>query len=66
VQAQAEQQFIGTYKVNASGTGAIAIPGGSGGNVNTYAFVITDGGSGLMFVLSGGGNYLLTGTARKQ
>ena len=66
VQTQAGQQFIGTYTVNANGTGAIAIPGERGGNVEIYTFVMTDGGSGFMFVLSAGGNYLLTGTARKQ
>jgi hypothetical protein len=66
VQTQAGQQFIGTYTVNANGTGTIAIPGERGGNVEIYTFVMTDGGSGFMFVLSAGGNYLLTGTARKQ
>ena len=31
VQTEAGQQFIGTYTVNANGTGAIAIPGGAAG-----------------------------------
>jgi hypothetical protein len=64
VQVQAGP-FAGTYKVNADGTGTITLPSG-GGTVMTIAFVVTDGGSGLMFVQTGGGNYLLTGTARKQ
>ena len=57
--------FTGTYSVNADGTGSLTtqIPGGG---TNTVSFVITDGGSGLMFVLTAGTNSLITGTARKQ
>jgi hypothetical protein len=55
------RQLTGTYTVNADGTGAVTIPGG------TVAFVITDGGSGLMLLPTAGfGNTLVTGTARKQ
>ena len=57
--------FNGTYTVNANGSGALALQFGNG-SPTPVAFVITDGGSGLMFVQTGGGNNLLTGTARKQ
>jgi hypothetical protein len=61
-------QFTGTYTVNADGTGALTLQVG-GPTPQTSSFVITDGGSGLMFVGTGGGgngNDLHTGTARKQ
>jgi len=64
VQTQAVP-FTGTYSVYADGTGNLTtqIPGVG---TNTVSFVITDGGSGLMFVLTAGTNSLITGTARKQ
>jgi len=57
--------FAGTYTVNADGTGTlmIQIPGNP---TIPVALVVTDGGSSLMFVQTGAGNSLLTGTARKQ
>jgi hypothetical protein len=57
--------FAGTYTVNADGTGTlmIQIPGQP---TIPVSLVVTDGGSGLMFVQTGAGNSLLTGTARKQ
>jgi hypothetical protein len=41
-------QFTGTYTVNPYGTGTLALQLG-GPMPNTSSFVITDGGSGLMF-----------------
>ena len=58
-------RFVGTYTVNADGTGTLIIQI-SGGPTIPVSFVITDGGAGLMFVQTGGSNSLLTGTARKQ
>lgn len=58
-------QFTGTYTVNPDGTGTLTLQLG-GPTPNTSSFVITDGGSGLMFVNTGGGgkgNDLRTGTA---
>jgi hypothetical protein len=52
------------YIVNADGTGTITLQ--LPGVRVTIWFVITDGGSGLMFVANGGGNNAATGTARKQ
>jgi len=63
-QAQASS-FNGTYSVNADGSGALA-PQFGNGRPTPVEFVITDAGSGLMFVQTGGGNTLLTGAARKQ
>jgi hypothetical protein len=57
--------FTGTYTVNADGTGTMKVQVGPQMTI-PVSFVITDGGSGVMFVQTGGGNYLLTGTARKQ
>ncbi|HYL35025.1 MAG TPA: hypothetical protein VEV17_03820 [Bryobacteraceae bacterium] len=66
LQVQTGGQNSGTYTVNADGTGTMTFPG-NGGAPTTVAFVITDGGSGLMLLPTGGfGNNLLTGTARKQ
>jgi hypothetical protein len=59
-------QFTGTYTVNADRTGSLRINLNGQDAPIPVAFVITDGGSNLMFVQTGGGNNLLTGTARKQ
>jgi hypothetical protein len=65
VQVSQSGQTSGTYTVNADGTGTMTFSG-NGGRTQ-ISFVITDGGSGLMVVPTGGfGNHLLTGTARKQ
>ena len=61
-------RFTGQYTVNADGTGNLSIIVPDGPTI-PISFVITDGGSSLMFVetgSTGGGNNLLTGTARKQ
>jgi hypothetical protein len=66
VQVGQSGQTAGTYTVNADGTGTVTIPN-NGGIPTTVSFVITDGGSGLMILPTGGfGNHLVTGTARKQ
>ena len=57
--------FTGTYTVNPDGTGIITIQVGSE-TVSAISFVIIDGGSGAMFVQTGGSNTVITGTARKQ
>jgi hypothetical protein len=60
--------FAGTYTINSDGTGTlmIQIPGSSQPTIPA-SLVVTDGGSGFMFVPTGGnGNNLLTGMARKQ
>jgi hypothetical protein len=57
--------FAGTYMVNAGGTGTMMIQLPDNSTI-PVSFVITDGGSGLMFVQTGGSNNILTGTARKQ
>jgi hypothetical protein len=56
--------FTGTYAVNADGTGAMKLQVGP--QTIPVSMMITDGGSGLMFVQTGGANFLLTGTARKR
>jgi hypothetical protein len=66
VQTGQSGQTSGTYTVNPDGTGTMTFPQ-NGGTPTTIAFVITDGGSGIMVLPTGGfGNNLLTGTARKQ
>jgi hypothetical protein len=65
------QSFVipltGTYTVNGDGTGIMNLtPGVPNATPDTVSFVLTDGGSAIMFVQSAGGNFLLTGTARKQ
>ena len=56
----------GTYKVNDDGTATMTIQL-MGGPAISVSGVITDGGSGVVFVATGGtGNQLLNGTARKQ
>ena len=62
VQVQAVS-IAGTYTVNADGTGTLTV---TTPQPSTSAFVITDGGAGIMFVQTGGANLLITGTARKQ
>ena len=58
--------LAGTYTLNADGTGTITAPGNNG-PPTTIPFVVTDGGSGLILLATGGfGNHLLSGTARKQ
>jgi hypothetical protein len=59
--------FIGTYTVNADGTGTMMIQLPDPRQpVVPVSVVVTDGGAGLMFVQTGAGNSLLTGTARRQ
>jgi hypothetical protein len=61
-------RFAGQYTVNSDGTGTLTVIVPNGPTI-PISFVITDGGSSLMFVETGsasGGNNLLTGTARKQ
>jgi hypothetical protein len=66
VQTGQSGQTAGTYTVNADGTGTMTFPQ-NGGTPTTIAFVITDGGAGILVLPTGGfGNHLLTGTARKQ
>jgi hypothetical protein len=59
--------FTGTYTVNADGTGTmkltLQIPNT---RPTSISFVITDGGSNVYFVNTGGDNFLSNGTARKQ
>jgi len=56
----------GTYNLNSDGTGTLTFPN-SNGNTISFSFVITDGGSQLMVVATGGfGNAAVTGIARKQ
>lgn len=55
----------GTYTVNADSTGTMALNLG-GEKPSPFAFVVTDGGSGLMFVQTGGGNVIVHGAARKH
>jgi hypothetical protein len=56
----------GTYSVNPDGTGTMTFHDPSG-RVISLSFVITDGGSQLMLVVTGGlGNVVGTGIARKQ
>ena len=62
-------QLSGTYTLNADGTGTlnltIQIPNSMPIGV-TVSFVITDGGSGFLFVQTSGGNSLFAGSGRKQ
>ena len=65
-QVQPTQANSGTYTVNPDGTGTITIQNPNG-KLTSLSFVITDGGSQLMLVVTAGvGNALGTGTARKQ
>ena len=58
--------FAGTYTVNADGTGTLMLQIPGVGQPVPVSLVVTDGGSGIMFVQTGAGNSLLTVTARKQ
>ena len=60
--------LTGTYSTNPDGSGTINFPAQSGLSGNsTYAFVITDGGSGALLLLTNGtGNNVASGTARLQ
>jgi hypothetical protein len=58
-------QLTGSYTVNADGTGTVTLPI-PGGQDFVISFVITDGGSSLMLVVSGGDPDVVTGTARRQ
>jgi len=58
----------GTYSVNPDGSGTISLaPTQPGGNGQTYALVITDGGSGLLLLQTNrAGNGVSFGTGRRQ
>jgi hypothetical protein len=58
--------FAGTYAVNADGTGTLMLQIPGVGQPVPVSLVVTDGGSGIMFVQTAAGNSLLTGMARKQ
>lgn len=65
-QVQPTKGNQGTYTVNPDGTGTITLQNPNG-KITSLAFVITDGGSQLMLVVTQGfGNVVATGTARKQ
>jgi len=65
-QVQPTQSNQGTYTVNPDGTGTITFQNPNG-KTTSISFVITDGGSQLMLVVTAGlGNAVGTGTARKQ
>ena len=56
----------GTYSVNSDGSGNITLTAANG-NTQTYVFVITDGGSGLLLLQTNrAGNGVQFGTARRQ
>ena len=57
----------GSYSVNADGTGTMALRNPDN-SVTPLSFVITDGGLGFMFIITGGanGNVLTAGSARMQ
>jgi len=64
--AQPTKPGTGSYTVNPDGTGTITLQNANG-KVTSISFVMTDGGSQLMFVVTAGlGNIVGTGTARKQ
>lgn len=59
----------GTYSVKPDGSGTINLPAAPGQSANaTFAFTITDGGSGLLLLQTSGapGGNLVFGTARQQ
>jgi hypothetical protein len=63
---QPAKPSTGTYTVNPDGTGTITLQNANG-KVTSISFVMTDGGSQLMVVVTAGiGNIVGTGTARKQ
>src|SRR5262249_24386303 len=57
----------GTYSINPDGTGTLDFPASANYNHQTYAFVITDGGSGLFVVQTRrSGSGVQFGTGRLQ
>jgi hypothetical protein len=58
-------QIHGIYQVNLDGTGTMAFEVG-GEKPATFSFVITDGGTNIMLLGTGGGNILTIGSLRKQ
>jgi hypothetical protein len=57
----------GTYSMNPDGTGTIDLAAVPGSNRQTYSFVVTDGGSGVLFIQTDrSGNGVSAGTARLQ
>jgi hypothetical protein len=57
----------GTYVLNPDGSGTITIPPSDQTNLQTYAFVSVDGGSGVLLVQTGRrGNGVSFGSARLQ
>jgi hypothetical protein len=59
--------FSGTYAVNSNGTGTIALAAVPGQGAQYFTFVITDGGSGLLWLQTNRlGNGVLSGSARIQ
>jgi hypothetical protein len=63
---QPTKPSTGTYTVNPDGTGVIMLQNPNG-KVTSISFVMTDGGSQLMVVVTAGlGNIVGIGTARKQ
>lgn len=58
--------LTGTYSVNPDGTGTVKLTTGTG-PADTFAFVVTDGGSGLLLLMTDGtGSSVSSGTARLQ
>jgi hypothetical protein len=64
--------FTGTYSINPDSTGSITLALDSGSTI-TFAFVVTDGGSGILMLqtVQNNGkanfiNHVLVGTARMQ
>ena len=60
--------LTGTYSLNPDGSGTITLIDPSGNPNQTFAIVSTDGGSGLLLVLTSGppGSTVSSGTARLQ
>jgi hypothetical protein len=57
----------GTYSINPDGSGAMIFPASGNSNGQTYVFVITDGGSGLLFLQTRrSGNGVSFGAGRLQ
>jgi hypothetical protein len=57
----------GTYTLNPDGTGTLDFPASAVNNHQTFAFVATDDGSGLLFVQTRrSGNGVSFGTGRLQ
>src|SRR5262249_44730412 len=57
----------GSYSLNPDGSGAFSLLAAPGSNAQTYAMVVTDGGSGILFLQTRrSGNGVSFGTARLQ